>query len=166
MDRPWYWGTLAAVAFVGLLVRLAARRPLWPRKARAVPPIELAVAAVAVAALVFHCGAMFFASWVDAIPFAEPAADAVRALGLVSQVAYWLPAAAAVLALRRVWAPALVTLLVTLVGVGLTMFLSYPLDMHLAWIAASMVTLVLIGTILVTRGGQKRAAEDPRPVPA
>ncbi|MEJ7756214.1 MAG: hypothetical protein WKF83_07705 [Nocardioidaceae bacterium] len=33
------------------------------------------MAAIAVAVLVFHCAAMFFADWVDAVPFAEAPAD-------------------------------------------------------------------------------------------
>ena len=49
-------------------------------------------------------------------------AGAVRDLGLISQVTYWVPAAVLVIVLRRVWPPALVLLAATLVGVGYTMF--------------------------------------------
>jgi len=107
------------------------------------------VAAIAVAVLVFHCAAMFFADWVDAVPFAEAPADAVRALGPASQVAYWVPAVALVIALRRVWPPALGLLIVTLVGVGYTMFVPYALTTHLAWLGAAVGSWVLIATALV-----------------
>ncbi len=150
MDQPIYWGVLAATAIVLAGVRLAARRPLWRSRSSAVPTGDLVVAVVAVAVLVFHCAAMFFAGWVDAVPFAEAPAAAVRDLdSLASEVSYWVPAAALVIALRRVWPPALVLLVVTLVGVGYTMFVPYPLTTHLAWLAAAVVTLVLINTALV-----------------
>ena len=104
------------------------------------------VVAAAVAVLVFHCMAMFFADWVDAVPFAEAPAAAVRDLdSLASEVSYWVPAAALVVALRRVWPPALLVL----VGVGYTMFVPHALDTHLAWLAAAAVTVVLTGTALV-----------------
>lgn len=105
--------------------------------------------AAAVAVLVFHCATMFFADWVDAVPFAEASADVVRALGPASQVAYWVPALALVIALRRVWPPALALLIVTLVAVGYTMFVRHPLSTHLAWLGAAAGILVLILTALV-----------------
>ena len=150
MDQPIYWGVLAATAIVLAGARLVARRPLWRSRARAVSRGDLVVAAAAVAVLVFHCMAMFFADWVDAVPFAEAPAAAVRDLdSLASEVSYWVPAAALVVALRRVWPPALLVLLVTLVGVGYTMFVPHALDTHLAWLAAAVVTVVLTGTALV-----------------
>jgi hypothetical protein len=151
MGQPVLWSTLVAIATVAMGVRLAVGRPLWRRHARAVPAWELAVAAVMVVTLVFHCAAMFFADWVDAVPFAEGPAAAVRAMGPVSQAAYWLPSLVLVITLRRVWPPALGLLVVTLVGVGYTMFVPHALSVHLAWIAASAIALVLIMAGLVTR---------------
>ncbi len=168
MDQPIYWGVLAATAVIGAGARLAARRPLWPRRARAVPTGELVVAATAVALLVFHCAAMFFADWVDAVPFSEAPAAAVRDLdSLVSEVAYWVPAGALVIALRRVWPPALLLLGVTVVGVGYTMFVPHALTTHLAWLAAAGVSVVLVATALVLparregRSRPERAAAAP-----
>lgn len=149
MDQPVYWGVLLATALIGTGVRLAVRRPLWRQRSIEVSPRELAVAAVAVTALVFHCAAMFFAEWVDAVPYAEGPADAVRDLGLVSQVTYWVPAAVLVIVLRRVWPPALVLLIAALVGVGYTMFVPHSLTTHLAWLAAATITLVVIAAALV-----------------
>ena len=113
--------------------------------------------------------AMFFAEWVDAVPFAEAPAAAVRDLGsLASQMSYWVPAGALLIALRRVWPPALVLLVVTLVGVGYTMFVPHALTTHLTWLAAAVVTLVLVNTALVfpvRREGQSRS-ERKVPEPA
>ena len=149
MDEPVLWGALLATAVVGAGLRLVARRPLWPRHSCSVTPVELAAAGVAVALLVFHCAAMFFAGWVDAVPFAETPARSVRALGFVSQLTYWLPAAGLVIALRRLWPPALGLLGVTLSGVGVTMFVPHELTTHLAWLAAAVVTVVLVATAFV-----------------
>ena len=160
MDEPVLWGALLATIFAGAGLRLVARRPLWPRHSCLLSPVELAVGGVAVALLVFHCAAMFFAGWVDAVPFAETPARSVRALGVASQLAYWLPSAGLVIALRRLWLPALGLLAVTLVGVGVTMFVPHALSTHLAWLASAVVTVVLIVTSLVVprgRGSQGRA---------
>ena len=159
MDEPVLWGVLLATVFLGAGLRLAARRPLWRRHSRSFSPVELAAAGVAVALLVFHCAAMFFAGWVDAVPFAETPARSVRALGVVSQVAYWLPAAGLVIAMRRLWPPALGLLSVTLIGVGVTMFVPHDLTTHLAWLAAAVVTVVLVAIALVAprRGSQGQA---------
>ncbi len=93
---------------------------------------------------------MFFADWVNAVPFTQAPAAAVRDLdSLASEISYWVPAAALVIALRRVWPPALALLVVTLVGVGYTMFVPHPLTTHLAWLAAAVIALVLTNTALV-----------------
>lgn len=149
MDQPVYWGILTAAALIGMAARLAARRPLWRQRSSAIPPRELAAAAVMVAVLVFHCAAMFFADWVNAVPLAEGPASAVRELGLISQVTYGVPAAVLVVALRRVWPPALVLLTLTLVGVGYTMFVPYRLTTHLSWLAATAIIVVAIAAALV-----------------
>ncbi len=149
MDQPVYWGVLTTAALIAMGVRLAVRRPLWRERSRTIPPRELAAAAVMVAALVFHCAAMFFADWVNAVPLADGPASAVRELGLISQVTYWVPAAVLVLALRRVWQPALVLLTITVVGVGYTMFVPHSLTTHLSWLAAVAIMVVVIAAALV-----------------
>jgi hypothetical protein len=107
------------------------------------------VAFVSGLALVFHCAAMFFAPWVDAVSFLLVPADTVRGMGVGSQVAYWLPAAALVVAWRRVWGPALGALVVTLVGVGVTMYWPFPFNAHLAWLTAVIIVGSLIPTLLL-----------------
>ena len=149
MNQPVYWVLLLAVTVTVMGVRLAVRRPLWRQRSSGIPPRELAVGAVAAAALVFHCTVMFFAEWVDAVPYTEGPAGAVRDLGLISQVTYWVPAAVLVIVLRRVWTPALVLLAATLVGVGYTMFVPHDLTTHLAWLATATITLVVIAAALV-----------------
>ena len=149
MEQPVFWAVLSATALVAVAVRLGARRPLWRRRASVVPARDLAVAAAAGAALVFHCAAMFFPDVVDAVPLGEQPAAAVRDLGLVSQVAYWVPAGVLVVALRRVWPPALVLLTAALVGVGYTMYVPHRLEVHLAWLAAAVISLVAVMTALV-----------------
>ena len=159
MEQPVFWSVLIATAVAGAGLRLALGRPLWPSRSRPVPRAELAAAAAAGAVLVFHCAAMFFAGWVDAVPLAERPADAVRALGFTSQVSYWVPALVLVIALRRVWTPVLALLVVALVGVGFTMFVPHELTTHLAWLAAAALSVVLIATALVVpRPGGSRAA--------
>ena len=71
MDQPIYWGLLLATASVLVGARLAARRPLWRSHSSAIPTGDLVVTVTAAAILAFHCAAMFFADWVDAVPFAE-----------------------------------------------------------------------------------------------
>ena len=150
MEQPAFWAVLAVAGIVAVAVRLVVRRPLWRRRASALPGRDLAVAAVVAAALVFHCAAMFFPDWVDALPLTEQPATAVRDLGPVSQVSYWVPAGVLVVALRRVWSPALALLTAALVGVGYTMFVPHDLEVHLTWIAAAVLTLVAVMTALVT----------------
>jgi len=115
-----------------------------------VPPHVLAVAAVAAAALVFHCAVMFFAPWTDAVPGLQPPGAVIRAMGPASRWAYAVPSAVLVLALLRVWWPAPALLAVTLTGVGVTMYGRFTLETHLAWLAALIVVGVLITTNLLS----------------
>lgn len=149
MDQPVYWTVLLGVVALAAAVRVLARRPLLARWAVPVGRGGLVAAGLAGLALVFHCASMFFAPWTDALPGGRPLGEAVRDLGAVSQWAYWVPAAALVLALRRVWWPAVVLLAGTLVGVGVTMFWSAPLTTHLAWLAAAALAVSFVVGSLV-----------------
>ncbi|MFC5929811.1 hypothetical protein D6T64_05995 [Cryobacterium melibiosiphilum] len=153
MNQPFLWGGLLAFAIAVGVVR-AVRGPFLPGRAVRLGPVARTVAVLSVAALVFHCSAMFFEPWVNAISFLRPLAAEVNAMGGVSQVAYWVPAALLLLAWRRVWWPGLVLLAVTLVGVGVTMYWPYPLVVHLGWLAAVIVVGVLVSTALT---GRRRA---------
>lgn len=103
----------------------------------------------ALLALGFHCAAMFFPPVVDAIPGLQGPASAIRALGPVSQIAYWVPAAIVVIALRRVWLPVLAAESAALLVVGITMFGPFALAIHLAAIAAAIVVTLALGVALV-----------------
>lgn len=154
MDQPLFWSAMLGVAVLGAVARLTGRHALRSRRAVRVPPQLLAVAALAALALVFHCAAMFFAPWTDAVPGLQSPGEAVRGMGPASRWAYAVPAAVLVLALLRVWWPALLVLAATLTGVGVTMYGPYPLATHLAWLAALIVVGVLIPTVLL---GVRRA---------
>lgn len=149
MNQPLYWTLLAAAAVCVATARLAVGHPFLRRRAVAVGPAELGVAAVSLLVLVFHCASMFFAPWTDAVPGGRALGEPIRALDAASQVAYWLPALVLVLALRRLWWPALALLTTTLVGVGITMFWSFPLATHLTWLAAAVVTFIVVAGSLV-----------------
>lgn len=149
MEQPIFWSVLLGVAVLGGAARWRAGRPIWARRAVPVPAVWLAVAALAVLALVFHCGAMFFAPWTDAVPGARGAGEVVRAMGTASRWAYWVPAVVLVVALRRVWWPGLLVLVAALLGVGITMYGPYSLPTHLAWLAAVIVAGVAMSAMLV-----------------
>jgi len=152
VDQPVFWSALLAVSVALVVVRLRRGAPLLTRFSRRTPVGALVVAAVAAVALVFHCGSMFFAPWVDAIPGLGGPAGAVRAMGTASQAAYWVPAALLVVMLGRLWWPAVLVIVVSLVGVGVTMFSPYPLTTHLVWLATATLTLVATATGLLDRG--------------
>lgn len=149
MDQPIFWGALLTVTVLAAALRLRTASPLLGRRAIAVGRVELGVAGLSVLVLVFHCAAMFFGAWVDAIPGAAAPAGAVRAMGVASHWVYWLPATTLLLAWRRIWWPALGLLFVVLLGVGITMFWPYPLITHLAWLAAAIVVGLFISTALL-----------------
>lgn len=150
MDHPIFWSALLAVAVLTTAVRLRTGAALLPRHATPVGRAGLLVAALSVLVLVFHCAAMFFGPWVDAIPGAQAPADAVRSMGTISQLSYWVPAGALVLALLRVWWPGLLLLVTTLTGVGVTMYWPYALTTHLAWLAAAIVVGALVSVALLS----------------
>lgn len=150
MEQPIFWSALLAVAALAMAVRLRNGAPLLPRHATPVGRAGLLVAGLSALVLVFHCAAMFFGPWVDAIPGAQAPADAVRSMGAISQLSYWLPATMLVLALLRVWWPGLLLLITTLAGVGVTMYWPYALTTHLAWLAAVIVVGSAISAALLS----------------
>lgn len=144
MDQPIFWGALLSVAVLAVVARRFADRPLLGRLATPTGRPALLVAGLSVLALVFHCTAMFFGPWVDAIPGAQGPADAVRDLGTASQIVYWLPAATLVLAVRRIWWPGLLLLITAAAGGGVTMYWPVALTTHLGWLA----TFIVVGSAI------------------
>jgi hypothetical protein len=101
-----------------------------------------------VLALVVHCTAMFFPSQTEAVPGLGGVVDPIGDLGLTSQLAYAIPAAILVAALRRSWRPAIAFLAAALTAVGVTMYWSFGLNTHLAAIAFAVT-----GLLALTAGG-------------
>lgn len=163
MNQPVYWSVLLGVAVLAGAARLGTGRPLLPRRAVPLRGAELLLAGIALLVLVFHCASMFFAPWTDALPGGRTLGDAVRAGGPASQWAYWLPAVALLGALRRVWWPGPLLLVISLAGVGYTMFWPHPLAIHLAWLAAAVLTVVAVASSLVGRRGGSRAVGGRAP---
>lgn len=160
MNQPVYWTLLAVAAACGAGARLAVGHPFLRRRAVSIGRAELVVAGTSLLVLGFHCASMFFASWTDALPGGQALGEPVRALGVASQVAYWLPALGLVMALRRLWWPAPALLTAVLSGVGVTMFWSYPLATHLGWLAAAVLSLIgVAGSLVALRPGSRRGSE-------
>ena len=149
MNQPYLWGGLLAFAVVTVAVRLFVGHPLLRSRSVRVTKLGSAVAFVSGLLLVFHCAAMFFGPWINALPLLQTPADMVRSMGVGSEIADWVPAAFLVVAWRRVWGPALLALVVAIVGVGVTMYWPYPLVVHLAWLTAIIVVGSLIPTVLL-----------------
>lgn len=162
MDQPVFWSVLFLVAVLGAALRWRNGGPLVPRRAVPVDRAGLVVAGVAVLALVMHCAVMFFAPWTDALPGGRVVGDAVRGMGATSQWAYWVPALALLVALRRVWWPGLAALGMALLGVGVTMFWPFALATHLAWLAA----VILVGVVVLNSLVAAPRADAPGRRPA
>jgi len=149
MPTAAYWGSLFGVALAGGAARVMHGEPLLRCRVLRLDRLGLAVAVVALLALALHCAAMFFPAVVASVPGSTGTARAVRDLGVVSQIAYWVPAGILLIALRRAWPPLLVVEGGVLLAVGVTMFFGFSLPAHLVAIAGSVVVTV---TLLTTLG--------------
>ncbi len=110
---------------------------------------DAALAAVGIAGLVFHCGAMFFRSGTEALPGVDPLVRQIDALGTISVILYVVPAALVTLGLRRQTPLAVAAVVAALTAVGVTMYDGGPLDTHLTAIFVSIVTLAIVASALV-----------------
>lgn len=144
-----YWAFLLTIAALGITVRLGYGQPLLRRRAVRFAPLERALAVAALLALGFHCAAMFFPAFIDAIPGTAIPASAIRGFGAASQAAYWLPAALLLVALRRTWWPVAVAEAVALLAVGVTMYGAFTLAAHLVAIAAVVALTVAVAVALL-----------------
>ncbi len=156
-----YWGSLLGLALAGGAARVVHGGPLLRRRMLRLGRLGLAGTVVALLALGFHCAAMFLPAVVSGVPGSTGAARAVRDLGVVSQIAYWVPAGLLLIALRRAWPPLLVVEGGVLLAVGVTMFLSFGLPVHLAAIACSVAaTVALLTTLGGSPAGRTAAARS------
>ncbi len=104
---------------------------------------------------------MFFPAIVSSVPGSTGAARAVRDLGVVSQIAYWVPAGFLLIVLRRAWQPLLLVEGGVLLAVGVTMFFGFGLPVHLAAIACSVAaTVALLTTLGGSPAGRTAAARS------
>lgn len=130
---------LLAIPAVALALRLTTELPR--RRAHTMPGLDLALLVLGAVGLVFHCTAMFFPAQTALVPGTGPAAAAVNDFGTASMLLFVAPSVLVLVALRRVWLPALVVLAGTLAAVGITMYVGSPLDLHLSTIAAAVLVL-------------------------
>ncbi len=164
MLRPGFFATLAAVSTLVLLARLVRRGPLLGSRARVLRPWELALFAASLAALVFHCAAMFSPDVVASLGLDVPAAIARDLNDPIGQLAYGVPAVTLILAVRRLWWPAPTALSVAFFAVGWTMYTDFTLNEHLATIAVAVIAIALISASLV-RIPTRSDGVEPRPAP-
>lgn len=160
---PWLMSTtfllvLLAIPAVAFALRLTTALP--SRRAHTMSGLDLALLVLGAVGLVFHCTAMFFPEQTALIPGTDPAAAAVTDFGTASMLLFVAPSVLVLVALRRVWPPALVVLALTLAAVGITMYNGSPLDLHLSTIAAAVLVLSSVTAGLLRRRPQ------PLPSPA
>ncbi len=141
---------LAAAVFALLVLRAL---PAVRSRSRSRPMAwaEVLVLVAGVLGLVFHCGAMFFASTVLRVPGSTAAVEQVNAMGPASKVWFAVPAILVLLGLHRQFRPALAAVALTLTAVGITMYDDGPLDTHLTAIFAAALTLTATLSLTVSR---------------
>ena len=150
---------LLAIPAVALALRLTTELP--SRRAHTMPGLDLALLVVGAGSLVFHCTAMFFPAQTALVPGTGPAAAAVNDFGTASMLLFVAPSVLVLVALRRVWLPALVVLAGTLAAVGITMYVGSPLGLHLSTIAAAVLVLSSVAAGLLRL--PPRAVPSPAP---
>lgn len=140
---PFYLLALAGVVVLVVAASAIAPARLVASCAARLSRADTMVLVLGLAALALHCGAMFSRSAFDSVPVFRSAVAAVDALGPVSMIAFAVPAAAVVIALRSVRTVVVVIVAVSLVAVGVTMYDAGPLDAHLTAIFVAVVLIAL-----------------------
>jgi hypothetical protein len=141
--------TLAICALLILLARFVI--PQLPVRSRAVrlSVVDVALVGVGVLGLLFHCTAMFSQRLYEGAPAVKPLVDLVNSMGVVSVVLFVVPAALILIGLRQQQRGALAVLSLTLVAVGMTMYVGGPLQLHLAAIFAATIVLAAVVSLFV-----------------
>lgn len=150
--------TLAVVCGLIVLVRFALPQLPLTRFARRLNGGDVALVIVGMLGLTFHCTAMFFRKIFDPIPAVTPLVHAVNALGAASIALYVVPALLLLIGFRNQLWVALVVLIISLIAVGLTMYLGSPLRVHLTTIFIAVVLIVGILSLLVRGPWQRKRA--------
>ncbi|MES2094867.1 MAG: hypothetical protein V4531_13815 [Actinomycetota bacterium] len=141
--------TLAVVAVLVLLARFVL--PQLPVKSRAVrlSSVDAVLLGVGALGLAFHCTAMFSRRIYDATAALKPLVGAVNSMGVTSVVLFVVPALLILIGLRHQQRGALAALGLTLIAVGVTMYVGGPFPLHLASIFAATVVLVGLVSLFV-----------------
>lgn len=134
-------GVAVTALFAG---RFLFRGLALPRQAVSLSLSEMVMAGVGVAALAFHCAAMFFPGAVSLLPGSDGVSNDIRELGVRSMIWYAAPAIAVLASLRRAHRGALAAALVALSLVGITMYDGGPLSYHLLAIWMGTITLAAV----------------------
>lgn len=145
-------GYLVSLALI--VAAMLGARWLFPflpvrRLASPMTAADAVLAAVGMAGLVFHCGAMFFRSVVAALPGAGAVIDEIDALGTTSIIWYVGAAVLVLLALRHQHPITLGVVALALVAVGVTMYDGGSLQTHLAAIFILVLILAGVAAMLV-----------------
>ncbi|MGI8417270.1 MAG: hypothetical protein ACR2P2_13920 [Nakamurella sp.] len=144
---------------------LAARFVLagLPLRRVAVPMtiVDLVLAVIGVAGLVFHCGAMFFPAVTHRLPGGDGLINQVNAFGTASVAIYVVSAALVVFALRHQHPIPLIVVSLALLAVGVTMYDGGSLHRHLTTIFVAVVVLACVTSTLVLPAHRRRAAQRP-----
>jgi hypothetical protein len=127
--------------------RLLLRGLPLPGRAIRLAFVEVGLVGLGLAALAFHCSAMFFTSFTRRLPGSASAIDDIRDLGNVSLVWYAVPALMVLCGLRRLHRGALIAIAASFLAVGVTMYNGGPLNQHLLTI---WVGVVLIAAVMAT----------------
>lgn len=149
--------TLAVVAVVILLARVALPQlPLRHAAARLTVGDSILVG-LGVLGLVFHCAAMFYRGIFASVPGAGPIVDMVNAMGSGSIILFVVPALLLLAGLRHQHLVAFGAMAVALVAVGVTMYNGASLQVHLGAIFVSVVVLVGVLSFLAMFPWQNRS---------
>ena len=150
--------TAALVLIPALLfaARFLSKKLPWGRYARRSSWVDVTLLVIGAIGLVLHCAAMFYRSILGVIPRTDGYIAAVNAMGPASVVLYVVPALLVLIGLRRQHPVALVIVAVTLVAVGVTMYNSGPLSIHLVTIATATVAIAGTAALLVKRPPDRR----------
>ncbi len=148
-----FWALLLVVFGIAVAWRLRRGSTLESHAVRLAWP-ELSIGVLALLALAFHCLVMFLPPLVPPIQAVQGLAGAIAELGVISQLAYWLPAVVLLVMLRGIGWPILVALAAALLAVGATMFWPFPLGIHLVTIFAATSLVIVIATQLVRLGAE------------
>ena len=121
------------------------------RLARPIGVTDSVVAGVGLAGLAFHCGAMFYRTFVERLPGTLDIIADIRALGTASVIWYCVPAVLVLFGLRRQHPVASAVVALAFAAVGITMFNGGTLRAHLVAIFVAVTILAGIVTTLLLR---------------